>query len=151
MEWGTALSLFDRFRQNKPATTVEEDRPLSEGERTLAERLLRDFSPPPAFAFLGQLDHARITGRCTCGCPTVDISVPTEFRIENPPLDRPLVDAFARVDGKLVGVMLFQTGGLLSLLEIYPLDDFENSAFGLPAAATLEPAVWNAIPKDEPK
>jgi hypothetical protein len=79
----------------------------------------------------------------------VDISVPTEFRVADPPSDRPLADAFARVDGKLVRVMLFQAGGLLSLLESYPLDDFENNTFGLPATNTLERAVWNATRKGE--
>jgi hypothetical protein len=51
----TALSLFDRFVRNKPATTLDEDRPLSEAERALAERLLREFAPPNAPAFLRNL------------------------------------------------------------------------------------------------
>jgi hypothetical protein len=51
MESESALSLFDRFRRNRPATTVDEDRPLSEAERTLAERLLRDFAPAQLLHF----------------------------------------------------------------------------------------------------
>ena len=138
------MSFLDRFRGIKPATTLDEDRSLSASERAIAERLLREFAPPGAIAFLPQLDHARITGRCSCGCPTVDLTVPTQFRVADPPSERPLADAFGRVDGKLVGIMLFQNGGLLSLLETYPLDDFENEPFGLPAATTLEPVRWNA-------
>jgi len=143
------LSLFDRFRRNKPATTLDEDRTLSAAEKALAERLLRDFAPRAAVAFIPQLDHARVTRKCSCGCPTVDLTVPTQFRIADPPPERPLADAFGRVDGKLVGVMLFQAGGLLCLLETYPLDDFENNPFGLPEATTLEACHWNETPKEQ--
>lgn len=143
------LNTLDRFRRERPASTVDEDRPLSAAERAVAERLLRDCAPPAALAFLPQLDHARVTGRCSCGCPTVDLSVPTQFRVADPPPNRPLADAFGRVDGKLVGVMLFHAGGLLCLLETYPLDDFEDSAFDLPAATTLELARWNTTTNEQ--
>ena len=128
---------------------MDEDRPLSDTERSLAERLLRDFSRPEAMAFLPQLSHARVTGRCSCGCPTVDLTVPTEFRVANPPSDRPLADAFGRVDGKLVGVMLFEESGLLCLLEVYALDKFECNEFSMPTAVSLEPAVWSPVPTDQ--
>lgn len=124
---------------------------MSAPEKSLAKRLLRDFASPGAIAFLPQLDHARVTGRCSCGCPTVDLTVPIEFRVADPPSERPLADAFGRVDGKLVGIMLFQTGGLLCLLETYPLDDFEEKAFGLPVATTLETCHWNEGPKEPTK
>lgn len=137
------LSLSDRFRRFKPATTVDEDRPLSAAEIAVAQCLLRKFAPPEAIAFLPQLDHARVTGRCSCNCPTVDLTVPPEFRVASPPQDRPLADAFGRVGGKLVGVMLFQSGGLLSLLEVYRLEDSSEEPFGLPAVETIEPAVWS--------
>jgi hypothetical protein len=151
MKMECALSLFDLFRRSKSATTAEEDRPLSEAERTLAVRLLREFAPPEAIAFLPQLDQARVTGKCSCGCPTVDLTVPAELRVADPPVNRPLADAFGRVDGKQVGVMLFQADGLLCLLEIYALDDFEDNAFGLPAATTLQPALWDGTTRDQNK
>ena len=143
------LSILDRFRGERPAETVDEDRPLSAAERAVAERLLRECAPPEALAFLPQLDHARVIGKCSCGCPTVDVSVPAQFRVADPPSGRPLADAFGRVDGKLVGVMLFHTDGLLCLLETYALDDFEDSVFELPAATTLEPARWNATTNEQ--
>jgi len=110
MKVALTLSLFDRFRRNKSATTVEMDRTLSEAERSLAMRLLREFAPPEAIAFLPQLDQARVTGKCSCGCPTVDLTVPAELRVADPPLNCPLADAFGCVDRKHVGVMLFQAG-----------------------------------------
>lgn len=140
------MGLLDRFRRNTPATTLSEDRPLSAEERAIAERLLRDAAPPLALAFLPQLDHARVTGRCSCGCPTVDLTVPLEFRVTDPPPNRPLADAIGRVNGKLVGVMLFQGGGLLSLLEVYRLEDVSDDPFGLPVVGTIERMVWS----DEP-
>ena len=143
------MSILDRFRGERPASTIDEDRPLSAAERAIAERLLRECAPPEALAFLPQLDHARVTGRCSCGCPTVDLSVPTQFRVADPPSDRPLADAFGRVDGKAVGVMLFHAGGLLCLLETYPLDDFADSAFDLPAPTTIEPAHWNTATDEQ--
>lgn len=127
------MSLFD----DAPASTLDEDRPLSADERRLAERLLRDFAPPEAFMLLPQLDHARVTGRCACGCPTVELTVPPEFRVANSCPERPLADAFGRVNGKLVGIMLFQNNGLLCLLETYRLEDFSDGPFGLPAIDTL--------------
>jgi hypothetical protein len=137
------MSLLDRFRRDRPASTLDEDRPLSADEKALAERLLREFAPSEAVVFLPQLDHARVTGRCSCGCPTVDLTVPPEFRVASPCPDRPLADATGRVNGKIVGIMLFQSGGLLCLLETYRLEDFSDDPFGLPAIETLQPIVWS--------
>lgn len=135
--------MFDLFRRDRPARTLDEDRPLSGAEKAVAERLLREFAPPEAVAFLAQLDRARVTGRCSCGCPTIDLTVPSEFRVVHPPPGGPLADAFGRVEGKLVGVMLFQDGGLLSLLEVYRLEDAGDNPFGLPGVESLEPVSWS--------
>ena len=143
------MSILDRFRGERPASTIDEDRPLSAAERAIAERLLRECAPPEALAFLPQLDHARVTGSCSCGCPTVDLSVPTQFRVADPPSDRPLADAFGRVDGKAVGVMLFHAGGLLCLLETYPLDDFEDSALDMPAQVPWNLPSWNTTTNEK--
>lgn len=123
--------------------TLDEDRPLAPEEKGLAEYLLGHVAPPEAVAFIPQLDHARVTGKCSCGCPTIDLAVPHEFRVADPPEDRPLADATGRVDGKLVGVMLFQSRGLLSVLETYRLEDFSDDPFGLPPVDTIERLVWS--------
>jgi hypothetical protein len=122
---------------------MDEDRPLTPEERAIAERLLRCAAPEEALAFIPQLDQARVTGRCSCGCPTVDLTVPPELRVADPPPGRPLADATGRVNGKLVGVMLFQSGGLLSLLETYRLEDFSDDPFGLPSIDSIERLVWS--------
>jgi hypothetical protein len=144
------LGLLDRFRGNKRATTLSADRSLSSEEKAIAEHLLRYAAPPEALAFLSQINHARVTGRCSCGCPTVDLTVPPDFRVVDPPPNRPLADATGRVNGKLVGVMLFQNCGLLSGLEVYRLEDFSDDPFGLPAVDTIERMVWSdESPKSE--
>lgn len=126
-----------------PASTLEENRPLTAEERTVAEFLLRYAAPKEALAFISQLEHARVTGKCSCGCPTVDLEVPPEFRVIDPPPNRPLADATGRVNGKLVGVMLFQSGGLLSLFEGYRLEDISDDPFGLPAVDSIEQLIWS--------
>lgn len=132
------VKIFDRFRSVRPARTLDEDRALTPDEEQLAEYLLRYAAPPEALAFIPQLGHARVTGRCSCGCPTIDLTVAPEFRVLNPPQDRPLADATGRVAGKLVGVMLFQSRGLLSLLETYRLEDDSDAPFDLPPISTIE-------------
>ena len=47
------------------------------------------------------------------------------------------------MNGKLVGVILFQEDGLLSLLEGYRLEDVSDDPFGLPALETIERLQWN--------
>jgi hypothetical protein len=46
------------------------------------------------------------------------------------------------VNGKVVGAMIFQNGGLLSLLEVYRLEDISDDPFGLPPIETIERLVW---------
>jgi len=72
--------------------------------------------------------------------------VPAGFRVADPPPNRPLADAFGRVDGKLVGAMLLQADGLLSGLEVYRLEGADGDPFGLPAVETIEPAIWSNDP-----
>jgi hypothetical protein len=117
---------------------IAEDRPLSVDERRVGEHLLRHAGVPGAADFIAQLDQAKVTGRCPCGCPTVDLRVPAEFRVRNPPKDRLIADARGRTDGKVMGAMIFQDDGLLSLFEVYRLEDFSDSPFSLPAVETIE-------------
>ncbi|MFZ0747679.1 MAG: hypothetical protein WAM85_24960 [Terracidiphilus sp.] len=49
-------------------------------------------------------------------------------------------------------MMLFQSGGLLSLLEVYRLEDVSDDPFGLPVVETIERMVWSdELPKSEIK
>jgi hypothetical protein len=120
----------------KPAKTLPLDRDLTSEERAIAEWLLLN-ADPPATAFLHQLDSARVTGQCSCGCPTVDLRIgPDTPRAE--PVDNPVGDAIGEVNGKMVGVMLLQSQGFLTCLEGYDLSDIEHP-YGLPDLSSLKP------------
>jgi hypothetical protein len=118
------------------AGTIPVDRPLSEQELAIGRWLLMH-SDPPVSSFIPQLDVARVTGHCGCGCPTVHLSIPqgTE-RAE--PRDNPIGEAIGEVDGKMVGVMLLQRDGHLTCLEIYDLSEIEHP-YGLPSLDSLRP------------
>jgi hypothetical protein len=73
-----------------------------------------------AAKYAAQLDRVAVVGRCTCGCPTVDLAVdgiPTSGASEI------IGDAVGDSEGIQVGVMLHCRQGQLSELEVYP---FEN-------------------------
>ncbi len=54
--------------------------------------------------------------------------------------DNPIGDALGAVDGKTVGVVLLQSGGYLTCLEVYDLSDSEIPCFfGLPDLKSLRP------------
>jgi hypothetical protein len=144
------LSIFSRIRnakqnltEQKAATTLPQDRPLTPEECRLAEHLLRHAGAHGASEFIPQLARARVTGQCSCGCPTVDLAVPPDLDISNPPGERLIAEATGRVDGKLVGAMIFQNKGLLTRLEIYRLEDVTDHPFELPPIESIEPLVWH--------
>jgi hypothetical protein len=121
---------------------IPENRPLTSDEKQLASHLLQNCGSPDAMAFLPQLEHVLVTGRCPCGCPTIDLNVPREFRILNPPAQRLIADAFGHVGNKVVGVMILQDDGLLSLFEAYRLENVDDDQFGFPAIETVSKAEW---------
>jgi hypothetical protein len=119
-----------------PAITIVVDRPLSKKEYEIAEWLLLN-AKPPATAFLPQLKGARVTGHCSCGCPTADLTI-SENIPKAEPRENPIGDALGDVDGKMVGVMLLQRDGYLKCLEIYDLDEIERP-YRLPDLSSLRP------------
>ena len=123
-------------KEGERATTIKLDRPISEEEQAIAEWLLRN-ADPPALDFLPQLEVARVTGQCSCGCPTVDIRIP-EGAPAAEPRDNPIGDATGYVGEDMVGVMLLQRGGYLRCLEVYDLSDIERP-YGFPSLQSLTP------------
>jgi hypothetical protein len=117
------------------------NRPLTQNERNLIRWLL-EHSNSNVDHLLSQLDRLSVVEKCTCGCPTVYFAVdgePTSRKGE-----RLIADYLAEVDGDGVGVMLFETKGKLSSLEVYSLAGSEKP-FGLPAIASLHG--YDGIPK----
>jgi hypothetical protein len=129
-------ALTSALKNEDPAQTIPLDRPISRDERAIAEWLLCH-SRPPALSFLPQLDGARVTGQCSCGCPTVFLRV-AEGTPQAQPQENPIGDALGEVSGNMVGVMLLQNCGYLSCLEVYDLSDIPHP-YGLPELKSLRP------------
>jgi hypothetical protein len=109
-------------------------RPLTQQERDLV-RWLVEHGHKDAGDLLSQIERLTVASKCTCGCPTVD------FALDGVPVERKgeqvISDWIADVDGESVGVMLFQTDGKISTLEVYSLAG-SDKPFGLPAIESIK-------------
>jgi hypothetical protein len=115
-----------------------DDRPLSGHERALLRWLL-ERGGEDARALLPQVDHARVVGRCACGCASVDLAVDGR-----PAGDAPMVTVtpdffWTEPGGGLCGVLVFAKGGTLAGLEVWSVDG-EATPTALPALDQLRPA-----------
>jgi hypothetical protein len=98
------------------------ERALNPEEARVLDRLLAvDF--PDAGTLRAQLPHARVVGRCDCGCATVDLSVDrsrakpaTLVRGRPIPSEAVVLGDNAEPIG---GVIVFLDDGYLSMLEVY--------------------------------
>lgn len=109
------------------------NRPLTQDERDLV-RWLVEHSHLNASSLLLQIDRLSVATGCTCGCPTIDFALDGEpAATEGGVL---VSDWLAEVDGMPVGVMLWQTNGRISTLEIYSLPGTDKP-FGLPAIGSI--------------
>ena len=110
-------------------------RPLNQGERELLVHLLTKFLPARKDD-LNQLDQTVVVGKCPCGCPTIHLWKATEA----PPPGK--VGKFfwygigKNFADEPVGLLLFETDGVLSCLEIVPYGD--ERACGLPRLDSIE-------------
>jgi len=119
----------------KPTRFLEPiKRPLTAHERELVVWLL-EHSFRDSIDLLPQVERLTVASRCTCGCPTID------FALDDEPVNRKgeqlISDWLAEVEGELVGVMLFQTNGKISTLEVYSCAG-TNKPFGLPMIETIK-------------
>jgi hypothetical protein len=113
------------------------NRPLSAQESELLTWLLEHgFRGAPEFA--SQIPRLTVVGRCTCGCPTIS------FAFDGVPVKRKgeqlISDYIADVNGHQMGIMVFQTNGLLSSLEVYSCPGTDEP-FGLPPIQNIIGAV----------
>ncbi len=116
------------------------NRPLTQHERDLVRRLL-DHGNPGSDRLAPQIDRLSVFEKCTCGCPTV------YFALDGEPVARKgekcISDYLAEVDGEPVGVLLFETHGKISSLEVYSCAGTLKS-FGLPAIESVYG--WEDLP-----
>ena len=76
-------------------------------------------------------------GRCTCGCPSLDLAVAGNTKHTTGPSE--ILAAFDGTtdEGVPVGVILHAREGQTSKLEVYAITDFEGT-FGLPKIKSLK-------------
>jgi hypothetical protein len=99
--------------------TERVNRPLTSTERAVLDVLLAvDF--PGAAELRAQAPTARVTGRCECGCPTVDLSVDQATPVANVE-GRVPIEADV-LEGQAGGLVLFVDEGRLSCLEYWTVD-----------------------------
>jgi hypothetical protein len=114
-----------------------ERRPLTDEERNLLGWLLANGSPDPE-AYLSQIRNVNVVGKCTCGCPTLDLALgESEQRKTAPSLI--LADFVGTApEGVEVGVIVHAREGEISELEVYAISDWKGP-FNLPSVESLRP------------
>jgi hypothetical protein len=91
-------------------------RPLTELERAILDFLLTAEFPGRG-ELRAQADHVRVTGRCRCGCATVDLTVDRAAAPLAQVGERMVADSMSRDEE--YGLLLFVDDGYLSSVEIY--------------------------------
>jgi len=113
----------------------QNNRDLSTDERRLVEWMLEHGSPE-ARQFLPQLAVACVTPwRCQCGCASFNFFVPGY-----PPAPNgvhPIADFLFGTEAELAGIFVFESGGILSGVEVYGLAGDAPST--LPTPEVLRP------------
>lgn len=112
---------------------LADTRPLTTEERVLLGWLVAH-GLPNAHRYADQLDRVSVVSRCTCGCPTIDLTIDGK-RTSGP--SELIADAEGlSPEGISVGVILHCREGQLSELEVYPIDEVKGP-FALPNLRTL--------------
>ena len=99
-------------------------RALTAEETALIRRLLEHRDFPGRDELLGQVPIARVIGRCSCGCATVELATdrsPADEAAQEPiPTEATVLD---ESEGGIGGVLLFAKDGCLDQLEVYSYED----------------------------
>jgi hypothetical protein len=109
-------------------------RPLSDKERELLVWLL-EHGPIDATNFLPQMGIIEARSSCSCGCPSIEFSLP----VDSPFIDSPQgmrANFLGRSGEDEVGLTLTAGGGVLSELEVYTFGEVDHP-FALPTINTL--------------
>jgi hypothetical protein len=114
---------------------VPDARELSEKERALLEQLILH-GTAESKSYVEQLPHVTVASRCGCGCPTIDLAV--TGRVASPGSPSAILGEAGGVspEGISFGVILHGREGLLSELEVYPIEG--DAVFTLPDIDQIE-------------
>ncbi len=104
-----------------PATTIPSDRELTAEERDLLRWLLAH-GRADAEHYLPQVERVKVVGRCSCGCPSIDLAVGGV----GPDRAAGMVSLsdwlWPTPEGPLFGIVLFAIAGRLACLEAWSVD-----------------------------
>ena len=119
----------EKRRPPRPATAEELD----------ILRWLLEHGTPEARTFAPQLENLRAKRSCSCGCPSIALHVDSQAS-SGTSSSRVIADATGMTSGGCsVGLILFQDGGRLSELEVYPFGEIDGE-FGSPTLESL--SIW---------
>jgi hypothetical protein len=122
---------------SKAATTIADDRALTDEERGVVRWLLEN-GEQRAPRFLTQLASARVSGRCSCGCASIDFSIAGSQPVTDGEMDILADYAWRDTSGHLFGAFVFARSGLLAGLDLWSIDG-EATATRLPHSHELTP------------
>jgi len=108
---------------------VQEKRELTEKERMLLERLLAN-GTPESNSYANQLPLVRVASRCGCGCPTIGLAVGGRASLPSSPTVILSEAGGVSPEGISFGIILHGREGLISELEVYPVDG--EGVFSIP-------------------
>ena len=96
-----------------------------------------------------QIEGIRACRWCPCGCPSLNFEIAEDAPLGLDRGDTVVGDFDGKTArGELVGVLLFQREGKLTLLEVYSMDGQikeESGEFGLPTIDSLNLIVWEPV------
>ena len=116
---------------------TQQDRPLTEHERSLVRWLL-EHGNPDAAEFLPQLAEAWVVSRCGCGCASIDFAIGGVLPADDAGMHILSDYGWQTDDGTYCGGFVFARGGQLSGLEVWSIDGL-SSAGSLPRIDQLHP------------
>lgn len=115
---------------------TQQDRPLTEHERSLVKWLL-EHGDPDAVEFLPQLADAWVVSRCGCGCASINFAIGGVLPLSDAGMHI-LSDYEWQGDGVYRGIFVFACGGQLAGFEVWSLDG-KPSTSSLPRIDQLRP------------
>lgn len=118
-----------------------EPRALTQTERASLLRLLPEDAFPGVAEYRTQVDHVTVVGRCSCGCPTVELEVDRTRAAQSPALGAPLLplEGEAGNGDAFVQLIVFAPRGWLESLELVYYSD-------TPPAELPDPDSWRVVP-----
>jgi hypothetical protein len=125
-------------------TEIPDDRELTPTERSLISWLLQH-GYERAIDFLPQLNDARVTSRCYCGCASINFAINGKVPGIGPGITVLSDYEWSDPNGHLFGAFVFARCGLLAGLEIWSQDGLAT-ANTLPQVEQLRPIGSEAKP-----